>query len=71
MMGRIEQRLADLGLELPAEVKLPPGVRVSFAWVRVRGDRAFVSGHGALTPDGSPVPFNAPLVVSAEVEVRA
>lgn len=55
MMGRIEQRLADLGLELPAEVKLPPGVRVSFAWVRVRGDRAFVSGHGALTPDGSPV----------------
>jgi enamine deaminase RidA (YjgF/YER057c/UK114 family) len=37
---------------------LPPGVEIPFAWVRVRGDRAYVSGHGALQPDGAPAgPF--------------
>jgi len=45
----VEERLEKLGLSLPeaALVKLP------FAWVRVRGSRAFVSGHGPLNPDGS------------------
>jgi enamine deaminase RidA (YjgF/YER057c/UK114 family) len=57
-MVRIERRLADLGLELPDEIKLPPGVKTCFAWIRVRGNRAFISGHGALAPDGSPAgPF--------------
>ena len=55
---RIEQRLAGLGLQLPDEIKLPAGVKTSFAWVRVRGNRAFISGHGALARDGSPAgPF--------------
>jgi enamine deaminase RidA (YjgF/YER057c/UK114 family) len=55
---RIEQRLDELGLVLPEAAKLPPGVRISFSWVRVRGNRAFVSGHGALAPDGAPAgPF--------------
>ena len=31
----------------------PPGVEVPFRWVRVHGDRAFASGHGALNPDGT------------------
>lgn len=53
-LGRIERRLRDMGLELPPEAKLPPGVTIAFQWVRVRGDRAFVSGHGALATDGSP-----------------
>src|SRR4029450_2382343 len=58
----------ELGLVLPAAAKLPPGVRISFSWVRVRGNRAFVSGHGALTPDGSPAgPFGkVPTEVSLE-----
>ncbi|MGI8909330.1 MAG: RidA family protein [Rubrobacteraceae bacterium] len=34
-------------------MQLPPGVELPFAWVRVRGDRAYVSGHGALDPDGT------------------
>jgi enamine deaminase RidA (YjgF/YER057c/UK114 family) len=65
---RIEQRLDELGLVLPEAAKLPPGIRVSFSWVRVRGNRAFVSGHGALTPDGSPAgPFGkVPSEVSLE-----
>ena len=53
-MGRVEQRLEELGLELPAEIKVPPGITIPYQWVRVRGNRAFVSGHGALAADGSP-----------------
>jgi hypothetical protein len=51
--------LADeLRLILPAAASLPPGVGIPFAWVRVRGNRAFVSGHGVLAADGSPAgPF--------------
>jgi enamine deaminase RidA (YjgF/YER057c/UK114 family) len=33
---------------------LPPGVEIPFAWARVRGDRAYISGHGALQADGAP-----------------
>ena len=67
-MGKIDQRLAELGLELPAEVQLPPGVVVPFQWVRVQGNRAFVSGHGPLAPDGTPLgPFGkVPSEVSLE-----
>jgi enamine deaminase RidA (YjgF/YER057c/UK114 family) len=49
----IENRLAELGLVLPEPMRLPPGVTLPFPWVRVRGKRAFVSGHGPLLADGS------------------
>ena len=52
-MAEIEARLNALGLQLPAPIRLPPGVVLGFPWVRVHGDRAFLSGHGALAPDGS------------------
>lgn len=67
-MGRVVERLNELGLELPGEAKLPPGVTIPFQWVRVRGSRAFVSGHGALAADGSPLgPFGTvPSEVSLE-----
>jgi len=55
---RIEQRIADLGLQLPALPNLPASVATTFSWVRVLGDRALVSGHGAQNLDGSPTgPF--------------
>jgi enamine deaminase RidA (YjgF/YER057c/UK114 family) len=50
---KIERRLADLGLQLPPTAAAPPGFTFSFAWVRIAGSRAFVSGHGALAPDGT------------------
>ncbi len=50
---RIERAIADLGLVLPAPLIPPPGVDLPFPFVRVRGSRAFVSGHGPLNPDGS------------------
>jgi len=49
----IEKRLQELGLELPGPMRLPPGVTLSFPWVRTYGKRVFVSGHGPLQRDGS------------------
>ena len=49
----IETRLRDLGLVLPQPMKTPPSVKLPFPWVRVRGNRAYVSGHGPQNPDGS------------------
>lgn len=49
---RIEQKLEEMGLALP-EPMASQGVRLPFANVRVRGDRAFIAGHGPLNPDGS------------------
>ena len=64
----VEQRLGELGMALPGELQLPPGVEIPFQWVRVHGNRAFVSGHGALGPDGKPAgPFGkVPSDVSLE-----
>lgn len=57
-MGKIDDRLADRGLVLPPEPVLPPGVVLPFDFVRIVGERAFVSGHGPQDPDGSIVgPF--------------
>jgi enamine deaminase RidA (YjgF/YER057c/UK114 family) len=53
-----EQLLAESGLTLPPAAQAPPGLELPFAWVRVHGNRAYVSGHGALGPDGAPAgPF--------------
>ncbi len=51
--GVIEARLASLGLQLPPGLKAPPGARLPFAFVRVHGNRALISGHGPLQPDGT------------------
>jgi enamine deaminase RidA (YjgF/YER057c/UK114 family) len=52
-MAEIEAKLQALGLQLPAPVRLPVNVVLKFPWVRRHGNRAFVSGHGALAQDGS------------------
>jgi enamine deaminase RidA (YjgF/YER057c/UK114 family) len=53
LVGRIGDRLAELGLTLPAPFAAPPGVEFRFDLVRVTGGLAYVSGHGPL--DGSEV----------------
>ena len=50
---RIEAKLEALGLTLPAPMQAPPGIELPFAWVRVRGNRAYISGHIPQNPDGS------------------
>jgi enamine deaminase RidA (YjgF/YER057c/UK114 family) len=52
-MGEIAARLTSLGLTLPGPVQLPPGVVLPFRFVRIRGNRAYVSGHGPLHDDGT------------------
>jgi enamine deaminase RidA (YjgF/YER057c/UK114 family) len=49
----IESRLEALGLVLPRPLTPPPGVHLPFAVVRVRGNRAYIAGHGPQNPDGS------------------
>lgn len=64
----VEARLQELGLVLPEPLETPPGLVLPFSWVRVRGDRAYVSGHGAQNRDGSLAgPFGK---VGAEVSVE-
>jgi enamine deaminase RidA (YjgF/YER057c/UK114 family) len=61
----IEAKLHELGLVLPGLTKNPPGLVLPFSWVRVRGNRAYVSGHVPLDSDGSVVgPFGK---VDAEI----
>jgi enamine deaminase RidA (YjgF/YER057c/UK114 family) len=47
-MGRIADRLGDLGLTLPAPFSPPPGVEFRFDLVRISGELAYISGHGPL-----------------------
>ncbi|RTZ92611.1 MAG: RidA family protein [Deltaproteobacteria bacterium] len=48
-----DEKIKELNLILPETVKVPPGLKIPFAWVRARGNRAFIAGHIALNPDGS------------------
>ena len=67
-MSRIESKLHDLGLSLPQPLVLPPGVELPFPWVRVHGNRAYISGHAAQNADGS---LASPLgKVGAEVSLE-
>jgi hypothetical protein len=68
---RIEHRLAELGLELPPPMKLPPGLALPFPWVRLW---AVLELWG---PDAGPrarsaigvaeLPFGIPVEIEAEV----
>ncbi|MGK5683264.1 RidA family protein [Actinoplanes sp. URMC 104] len=49
----IEKRLADLELVLPQPLPAPANLPLPFPWIRVHGDRAYLSGHGPLEADGS------------------
>ncbi|MCB0163802.1 MAG: RidA family protein [Anaerolineae bacterium] len=49
----IDTKLQELGLTLPDPLKVPAGVKLPFRFVRVQGNRAYISGHGPQQPDGS------------------
>lgn len=63
----VERKLERLGLLLPPAVRVPAGVELPFAFVRVRGNRACVAGHGPQETDGGIAgPFGK---VGAEVSI--
>jgi enamine deaminase RidA (YjgF/YER057c/UK114 family) len=49
----IEAKLNSLGLKIPQQLKVPPNIKTPSAWIRLRGDKAYISGHGPQNPDGS------------------
>ncbi len=54
---RIEAKLSEMGLTLPAEMQASPGFTVKWRQVRVVGERAIIAGHGPRLTDGT---FAAP-----------
>ena len=48
-----DEKIQELNLILPQPIKLPPNLEMQFSWVRVSGNRVFISGHVALNSDGS------------------
>jgi enamine deaminase RidA (YjgF/YER057c/UK114 family) len=65
-VATIEERLAELGLELPAPLVAPPGVELPFELVRVSGGHAYISGHVAM--DGSEVLFQGKVGADVTLE---
>ena len=53
---KIEERMKELGLPLHELPMMPENFRRVFPFVRVSGNRAWVSGHAATNPDGSIYP---------------
>jgi enamine deaminase RidA (YjgF/YER057c/UK114 family) len=49
----IEKKLQAMGLVLPEALVAPGEVKLPFAQVRLYANRAFISGHAPLDPDGS------------------
>ena len=49
----VRDKLKQMGLELPAAFRSPAGAVLPIAWVRVRGNVAYVSGHVPQNPDGT------------------
>ena len=52
-MAEIESRLKKMGLTLPEPLKTPPGLKLPFKPVIVRGRHVYISGHAPQNPDGS------------------
>jgi enamine deaminase RidA (YjgF/YER057c/UK114 family) len=70
-MGRIDDRLQELGLELPAPFAAPEGVVFKFELVRIDGRRAYVSGHGPVDGDRTLISGKAGGEVSVEDAAQA
>jgi len=66
---KVEDRLRARELVLPEPAQIPNSIQIPFAWVRIRGNHVYVSGHSAQSIDGSVAgPFGK---VAAEVSLEA
>ena len=64
----VEEKLKAMGLALPAEMKFPPHLRLSWRQVRVVGSRAIIAGHGPRAVDGTP--FVKPGMVGRDLSLE-
>jgi enamine deaminase RidA (YjgF/YER057c/UK114 family) len=53
IVDNIQNKLDALGLYLPKELQISSNVKTPPTWIRIRGDKAYISGHGPQNPDGS------------------
>ncbi|MDO5506278.1 MAG: RidA family protein [Pseudoxanthomonas suwonensis] len=68
-MGRITDRIAALGLQLPPPLIIPDGADLPFAFAHRVGTRVLIAGHGPQGSDGTLVgPFGK---VGTEVDISA
>jgi hypothetical protein len=65
---QVEAKLQEMGLMIPAPTAVPADMQLPFAWVRVRGNRAYISGHGPVSPDGSIPPLRGKVGKDVSVE---
>jgi enamine deaminase RidA (YjgF/YER057c/UK114 family) len=50
---KIQNKLNSLGLSLPKQLQTSSNVKTPPTWIRIRGDKAYISGHGPQNLDGS------------------
>jgi enamine deaminase RidA (YjgF/YER057c/UK114 family) len=53
MDDKIQNKLDALGLYSPKQLQLSSNVKTPPTWIRIRGNKAYISGHGPQNPDGS------------------
>jgi enamine deaminase RidA (YjgF/YER057c/UK114 family) len=53
MVDTIQSKLDTLGLKIPEKLQVPHNAKTPPTWVRIRGDKAYISGHGPQNLDGS------------------
>lgn len=64
----VEGKLNALGFALPAPMRFPPSLRISWRQARVVGSRAIIAGHGPRAADGTP--FGKPGKVGRDLSVE-
>ncbi len=67
----IDERIQELGLILPETFRSPTGGTYPFSWVRVRGNRVYISGHLPLQSDGTLAEPRGKVVESISIEQGA
>ncbi|HEY1249521.1 MAG TPA: hypothetical protein VGE97_11075 [Nitrososphaera sp.] len=53
IQSKVEEKVKTLKLSLPERIKSSPDMKMPPSWIRVRGNRAFISGYGPQNPDSS------------------
>jgi len=64
----ITKRLEAMGLQLPAPMQMPPGLKLPFSWCRIVGARVVISGHLPLSTDGSLWPVTGKVGTEVSLE---